>query len=178
MSSLRNLSDTLAAARLRAARSGDTLRSLLSPSSQGTGAPLYTGTGVSFTQLGLQMAGLSTAASSGGEGGRGEFSIRAVGGTGARDLSLFVLAPDLLLQLCLGAVNGGIKFCTLPCDSAMEIAPMKFFEKKILRSNPTPYPARMPRYPYVLLTLGRPHIVLVLCIPRLMHVLYIQHNTH
>jgi hypothetical protein len=116
MSSLRNLSDTLAAARLCAARSGDTLRSLLSPSSQGTGAPLYTGTGVSFTQLGRQMADLLTAASSGGEGGRGEFSIHAVGGTGARDLSLFVLAPDLLLQLCLGAVNGGIKFCTLPCD--------------------------------------------------------------
>jgi hypothetical protein len=27
-------------------------------------------------------------------------------------------------------------------------APMKFFEKKFLRSNPTPYPASMPRHPY------------------------------
>jgi len=46
------------------------------------------------------MAGLSTVASSGGDGGLGEFSIHAVGGTGARALSLFVLAPDLLPQLC------------------------------------------------------------------------------
>jgi hypothetical protein len=45
MSSLLNLSDTLAAARLCAARSGDTLRSLLSPSSQGAGLllPLVVG---------------------------------------------------------------------------------------------------------------------------------------
>jgi len=116
MSSLRNLTDTLTAACLHAACLGDTLRSLLSPSSQGTGPPLSTGSGVSFTQLGHQMAGLSTAASLGGEGGLGEFSIHAVGGAGARDLSLFVLAPDLLPQLCLGTINGGIKFCTLPCD--------------------------------------------------------------
>jgi hypothetical protein len=97
-------------------RSGDTLHSLLSPSSQGSGGAPSVGNGVLFPQLDRQMAGLSTGVSSGSEGGLGEFSIRALGGSGARDSSLFVLAPELLPQLCLGAVNGGVKFCTLPCD--------------------------------------------------------------
>jgi hypothetical protein len=90
-----NLSDTIAAARLRATRSGDTLRSLLSPTpaaASGSGAPdapdgsSISGTrpsGVTFATLGRQMASLSTAAtagSGGGEGGTGEFSLRVGGG--------------------------------------------------------------------------------------------------
>jgi len=116
-----NLSDTLAAARLRATRSGDTIRSLLSPTvasasvgdmSAGPRPP-----GVSFATLGRQMAGLSTAASSSGqgevEGGSGEFSLR-VGGS--KDLSIFVLDDVSCTHLCLGAVNGGIKFCLFPAE--------------------------------------------------------------
>jgi hypothetical protein len=90
-----NLSDTIAAARLWATRSGDTLRSLLSPTpavASGSGGPdapdgsSISGTrpsGVTFATLGRQMASLSTAAtagSGGGEGGTGEFSLRVGGG--------------------------------------------------------------------------------------------------
>ena len=120
MSGLRtNLSDTLAAARLRATRSGDTIRSLLSPSSSASAGGTSPGarpTGVSFTMLGRQMAGLTTAPSSGQgevEGGSGEFSLR-VGGS--KDLSIFVLDDVSTTHLCLGAVNGGIKFCLFPSD--------------------------------------------------------------
>jgi hypothetical protein len=103
---------------VRATRSRDTLRSLLSPSqpssSSASGAASLTSgacpPGVTFAALGRQMAGLSTAASAGsgeGEGGYGEFSLR-VGGP--RDLSIFVLDAESSGHLCLGAVNGGIKF--------------------------------------------------------------------
>jgi hypothetical protein len=104
MSSLHNLSVTLAAVCLRAAHLGDTLRSFLYPSPTGSG--------------GHKMAGLSTVASSDSEGGSDEFTIHAVGGSGSKDLSFFALAPELLLQLCLGAVNRGVKFwyCILPSD--------------------------------------------------------------
>ncbi len=113
-----NLSDTIAAARVRATRSGDTLRSLLSPSqpssSSTSGAASLTSggrpPGVTFAALGRQMAGLF-AGSGEGEGGYGEFSLR-VGGP--RDLSIFVLDAESSGHLCLGAVNGGIKFCCPP----------------------------------------------------------------
>ncbi len=104
MSSLRNLSDTLAAARQRAAHSGDTIRSLLSPSPHVSGG---LGTGVSFQSLGRQMAGLSTSGLTESEGGSGEFSLRAPGGTGSKELSVFVFDSASAAQLCLGAVNGG-----------------------------------------------------------------------
>jgi hypothetical protein len=38
------------------------------------------------------------------------------GGGGVRDLSIIILPPESLDQLCLGAVNGGVKFCLLPID--------------------------------------------------------------
>jgi len=74
------LSDTLAAARLRATHSGDIIRSmlLLSSSASVGGTSGFRPPGVSFTTLGRQMAGLSTASSSGQgevEGGSGEFSL-------------------------------------------------------------------------------------------------------
>ncbi len=53
------------------------------------------------------MAGLSTLSSSEGEGGSGEFSFRG-GSGGTRELSIFVLEPDDLTRLRLGAVNGGL----------------------------------------------------------------------
>jgi hypothetical protein len=118
-----NLSDTIAAARVRATRSGDTLRSLLSPSqpssSSTSGAASLTSggrpPGVTFAALGRQMAGLF-AGSGEGEGGSGEFSLR-VGGP--RDLSIFVLDAESSGHLCLGAVNGGIKFCLSPVDQCL-----------------------------------------------------------
>lgn len=114
MSGFLNLSDTLAAARTRAARSGDTLRTLLSPSpsSQSSGGPDRT---VSFTTLGRQMAGRGSSPAFEREGASGEsFSVRS--GGGAKDLTVTVLSAEAMTQLCLGAVNGGIKFCMLPCD--------------------------------------------------------------
>jgi hypothetical protein len=63
------------------------------------------------------MVGLSTASAVDGEGGSGEFSLRASGGlSNMWDLSVFVLQPESLTQLCLGAVSGGVKFCLLPGD--------------------------------------------------------------
>jgi hypothetical protein len=117
MSSLRaNLSDTLAAARLRATRSGDTLRSMLSPTaavSSSTASYSSRPTGVTFASLGRQMAGLTTAGLVEGEGGSGEFSLRTGSVSG---LSIFVLDPGSCAHLCLGAVNGGIKFCLAAAD--------------------------------------------------------------
>jgi len=89
-----NLSDTLAAARLRATLSGETIRSLLSPSSSASvgGASGVRPPGVSYPTLGRQMASLSTASSSGQgevEGGSGEFSLRVGGGHPKTSLSLF-----------------------------------------------------------------------------------------
>jgi hypothetical protein len=117
MSGLLNLSDTLAAACNHAAHSGDSLRPLLSPSpvSSGTGSSSGSSTqGVTFAAVGRQMSGHSS--SPGLEGGRvsGEFFLRA-GGSGG-DLSVFVLNPECASQLCLGTVNGGIKFYTLGRD--------------------------------------------------------------
>jgi hypothetical protein len=98
-----NLNDTLAAACLRATRSGDTLCSLLSPAAPGT--VVSQPPGVTFATLGRQMAGLSTSVGTAeSDGATGEFSLR----TGsALSLSIFVLDPDLLGSLCLGSVNGG-----------------------------------------------------------------------
>jgi hypothetical protein len=114
MSSLRsNLSDTLAAARARASQ----YRSLLTPSPSGSSGSVSLGRGVggvSFSSLGRQMAGLSTVASE-GEGGSGEFSL-CVGGSGAKNYSVIVLAPELLANLCLGVVNNGVKFCMASCS--------------------------------------------------------------
>jgi hypothetical protein len=113
MSNLRaNLSDTLAAARLHASWSGDTLRSILSPAASGSAATQPAG--VSFTSLGRQMAGLSTASgSTESDGATGEFSLRT--GT-TPGLPIFVLDPVSSEHLCLGAVNGGIKFCLVTAD--------------------------------------------------------------
>jgi hypothetical protein len=78
MSTLRsNLSDTLATARAHAVQ----YRSFLSPTSSTSSGSTANGrgaSGMSFTSLGRQMAGLSTAASE-GEGGSGEFSL-CIGG--------------------------------------------------------------------------------------------------
>ncbi len=73
MSNLRNLSDTIAAARQRAAHSGDTIRSLLSPSPTGSGSvgTVSRPPGITFASLGRQMAGLLTVGTSEGEGGSG-----------------------------------------------------------------------------------------------------------
>jgi hypothetical protein len=81
MSSFRTtFSDTLAAARQRAARSGDTVRSLLSPSaSSGASTGSTRPSGVTFASLGRTMAGLSSSSSE-GEGGSGEFSSKVAGG--------------------------------------------------------------------------------------------------
>jgi hypothetical protein len=104
-----NLSDTLAAARARASQ----YRSILSPAgsagSGGTGRG--SGGGVSFSTLGRRMAGLSTASLQDGEGGSGEFIVRAGGGPGPKNYSIFILSPELSDTLCLGSVNNGIKFC-------------------------------------------------------------------
>ena len=75
--------------------------------------------------------------------------------------------------------------CTLNAWALFWWSALKFFEKKILCSNPTPYPARTPRYhfAYAKVSLrirqgipmhtagstGQPP-VLVICIPRPMHV--------
>jgi hypothetical protein len=127
MSNLRNISDTIAAARQRAARSGDTIRSLLSPSPTGSGSSgsLSRPTGITFASLGRQMAGLLTVGTSEGEGGSGEFSLCVTGGGGSKDLSIFLLDPDSLSQMCLGAVNGGVKFCMLSCDECSVAAHAK-----------------------------------------------------
>jgi hypothetical protein len=113
MSNLRtNINDTLAAARLRATRSGDTLRSLLSPAVPGAVAARPPG--VTFATLGRQMAGLSTSVGSAeSDGATGEFSLRTGSASG---LSIFVLDPDSLGSLCLGSVNGGVKFCLASGD--------------------------------------------------------------
>jgi hypothetical protein len=118
MSNLRNLSDSIAAARLRAARSGDALHSLLSPPSVGstsTGSGACP-SGLTFASLGHQMTGLSMVPSVEGEGGPGEFSFCAAGGGGPKELSISGLEPDTIAHLCKGTVNGGVKFCLLPSD--------------------------------------------------------------
>jgi hypothetical protein len=131
-----NLSETIAAARSRATRSGDTLRSLLSPAPPGSSSASSVASiplggrppGVTFATLGRQMAGLSTTASASsgeGEGGTGEFSLR-VGGS--KDLSIFVFDSEWTGHLCLGAVNGGIKFCLLPMDQCSVSAHSKKVE--------------------------------------------------
>jgi hypothetical protein len=104
MSNLRtNINDTLAAARLRATRSGDTLHSLLSPAVPGAVAARPPG--VTFATLGRQMVGLSTSVGSAeSDGATGEFSLRTGSASG---LSIFVLDPYSLGSLCLGSVNGG-----------------------------------------------------------------------
>ncbi len=66
-----------------------------------------------FSSLGCQMNGLSTVASE-GEGGSGDFSL-CVGGSRAKNYSAIVLAPELLVNMCLGAVNG-VKFCMASCS--------------------------------------------------------------
>jgi exonuclease I len=58
----------------------------------------------------------------------------------------------------------------------LDEAPRNFLKKNFFTQQPYPLPWQNTKVTYVLLTLGRPPIVLVLCIPRLMHVLYIQHN--
>jgi hypothetical protein len=114
MSGFLNLSDTLAAARQRAARSGENLRSLLSPSPTGSST---SGRGVTFATVGRQMAGSVGYSILDGEGlSSGEFSLRTSGGSGTRDLHVFVLSPESMSQLCLGAVSGGVKFCMLSND--------------------------------------------------------------
>ncbi len=37
-------------------------------------------------------------------------------GRGTKDLSVSVLSAKAMTQMCLGAVNSGVKFCMLPCD--------------------------------------------------------------
>jgi hypothetical protein len=127
MSNLRNISDTIAAACQRAARSGDTIHSLLSPSPMGSGSSgtLSHPPGITFASLGRQMAGLSTVGTVEGEGGSGEFSLCVTGGGGSKDLSIFLLDSESLSQMCLGAVNGGVKFCMLACDKCAVAAHSK-----------------------------------------------------
>jgi hypothetical protein len=72
--------------------------------------------GVSISTLGQQMAGLSSSTSGDGKGGLGEFPLCSGGGANSKDLSWFVMDPELRSKLCLGAVNGGVKFCMLACD--------------------------------------------------------------
>jgi hypothetical protein len=55
-------------------------------------------------------AGLTAA---GEVGSSGEFSSFHLSGGVAGDLSVFVLTPELLQNMCCGAVSGGVKFCTL-----------------------------------------------------------------
>jgi hypothetical protein len=114
MSNIRaNLSDTLAAAWLRATRSGDTLRSLLSPRVSGSSANSRP-TGVKFMTLGRQMARLSTSVSATeSDGATGEFLLRTGSAPG---LSIFVLDLASSAHLCMGSVNGGVKFCLVPVD--------------------------------------------------------------
>ncbi len=73
------------------------------------------------------MAGLSTVSSSEGEGGSGEVSLRG-GSDGIRNLSIFVLEPESVPQLCLGAMNGGVKFCLVPCEKCTVAAHTKKIE--------------------------------------------------
>ncbi len=60
------------------------------------------------------MSGHSSSPGLEGGGVSGEFFLCARGSD--RDLSVFVLNPECASQLCLGTVNGGIKFCTLGRD--------------------------------------------------------------
>jgi hypothetical protein len=47
-----------------------------------------------------------------------QVSFLFVLGGGSKDLSIFVLDGDTANHLCLGAVNGGIKFCLLPASQS------------------------------------------------------------
>jgi hypothetical protein len=108
MSGLLNFNDSLAAA-----RSGDQLCSLLSPSpaSSSSGSLAATPRGVSFAAIGRQMSGrFSSPGIDEMAGAPGESFPRP---GGPKDLSVFLLTPQSLPELCLGAVNGGVKFCTL-----------------------------------------------------------------
>jgi hypothetical protein len=81
MSGFLNLSDTLAAARSRAARSGDTLRSLLTQSPV-SATSAGSDRGDSFATLGRQMAGRGPSPAWEREGVSGELSsLRSGGGT-------------------------------------------------------------------------------------------------
>jgi hypothetical protein len=95
------------------------IKSLLSPSSSGVPAPTGSpGTGVlgvsAMTAAPLpehsRLSVESLVASGGGGVGSGEFS-GAGGFSGG--LSVFVATPELIEDMCLGAVAGGVKFCTL-----------------------------------------------------------------
>jgi hypothetical protein len=109
MSNLRDFAAQLAEARERAARS---VSQLLTPPSGSvssrSGAP-FLSVGRAMAGSALRQSGSSLATGDGG-GSTGEFSLRTTGGPG--DLSVFLLTPDIASKLCLGAVSGGVKFCT------------------------------------------------------------------
>ena len=119
-----NLSSLTLGARERLARlesAGGAVRSLLSPTA--SGSVVGSGNTAAVVLPSSPMASLlpPVTAPPGsrfsieqlltGEGGRyGEFFLSG-GSTGG--LSAFVTTPDLLEKMCLGAVAGGVKFCTL-----------------------------------------------------------------
>lgn len=114
MSGFLNISDTLAAARQRAAHSDESLRSLVSLSSTGFSA---SGQGVTSVTVGRQMADSRGSPSLDGEGlSSGEFTLWTLGGSGNKDLPVVVLYPESISLLCFGIVSGSVKFCIMPKD--------------------------------------------------------------
>jgi len=106
-----NLSSLTLGAKERLARldaAGGALKArILSPGASGS-SPV--GSAVSFADPSASLGGVGVASSTTGVGVSGE-SVVSGGGSGS--LSAFVLTPELHEQLCLGAVAGGVKFCTL-----------------------------------------------------------------
>jgi hypothetical protein len=121
-----NLSALTLGARERLARldaAGGAVKALLSPSPSGSG-PSAMALSAPVAALSAGVASLPSARSlpsdsrvsieqlvAGGGGRSGEFSL--AGGLSGGLLSVFVATPDLLDKMCLGAVAGGVKFCTL-----------------------------------------------------------------
>lgn len=124
MSGIFNLSDSLAAARQCAARSSDQLHSLLSPSPASSSSASIPSQATPYAFIGHQLVGSHISPDMvEGEGASGEFSARLFGSP--KGIPLFVLSSDLVPQRCLGAVNGGVKFCTLHSDMCSVSAHVK-----------------------------------------------------
>lgn len=114
-----NLSSLTLGARERLARldaAGGAIKAFLSPAASGTAAPTVSsssaiGSSTSPSAAAPEGSRLSVEQLLTGGGGRSDEFILAGGSTGG--LSVFVTTPDLLDTMCLGAVSGGVKFCTL-----------------------------------------------------------------